>query len=73
MIELFFVVSQGQRMRSVCSKDDYSVFVGNGTCVVSTLTDNQLLCILPIEKPLNADNANALLCADDHLPVIVSK
>src|SRR6218665_3650259 len=59
-------------MTSGCTKDDYSLFMGNGTCVVVSLTDNQLLCILPLEKPLNVDNANAVLCSDDHLPVIVS-
>lgn len=46
-----FTTIKGQYLASGCSMGDYAVSVGNETCVVYDLTDNELLCSPPKQTP----------------------
>ena len=48
---LLSILPQGRHLTRGVRKVDYKVTVGDGICVVLTLTDNQIECRLPAVRP----------------------
>lgn len=54
----FCCLLQGKRLNIVTKQNDYQVYVGSGECIITKLTESELMCHLPFKEPsprLNED------------------
>ena len=57
-------------MLTGCRVDDYTIWIGNGTCDDVDVTENHLKCLPPIEQPNQRSEGHII---SDALQVVVSK
>lgn len=54
----FCCLLQGKRLNTVTKKNEYQVYVSSGECLITNLTDSELICRPPSKEPsprLNED------------------
>lgn len=55
----------GKRLNTVTKKNEYQVYVGSGECLITNLTDSELICRPPSKEPsprLNEDKLFIRVC-----------
>ena len=70
LLNNYFTYPQGGNMLTGCTLDDYTIWIGNGTCDDIVVTENHLKCLPPREQPNQRSEGHII---SDALQIVVSE